>query len=88
MAEYLHAFPDYHDATLELLADGDRVVTYNEVTGTHEGLFRGIEPTGEAVRFDSVGIYWLADGKIVRSSGVLQWPTLLRQLGLELTFRS
>jgi len=38
------------DETLELVAEGDRVVTSNEVAGTHEGTFRGIEPTGTVGR--------------------------------------
>ena len=82
--EYLTAFPDYTERVLEILADGDRVATYSEVTGTHEGTFRGIEPTGESVRFHSFGLYWLRDGMIVRSTGMVGWPTLLSQLGVDL----
>jgi predicted ester cyclase len=82
--EYLMAFPDYTERIVEILADGDRVATYSEITGTHEGPFRGIEPTGESVRFNSFDLFWLRDGKIVRSTGLVGWPTLLSQLGAEL----
>jgi predicted ester cyclase len=81
---YLTAFPDYHERVLEILADGDRVVTYTEVTGTHDGPLYGVEPTGESVRFHRFGIYWLRDGQIVRSAGVAEWPRLLGQLGVDL----
>jgi predicted ester cyclase len=80
--EYLAAFPDYHDETPELVAEGDRVVTYNEVTGTHDGPFRGIEPTGTSVRYNSFGLYWIEDAQIVGSTGMLGWPTLLILLAI------
>jgi predicted ester cyclase len=82
--EYLTAFPDYHERVVEILADDDRVATYTEVTGTHEGPFRGVEPTGESVRFHRFGLYWLRDGRVVRSTGIVGWPTLLSQLGVDL----
>ena len=82
--EYVASFPDYRDELVEIVADGDRVATYSRITGTHEGVFRGIEPTGKSVDYTSFGLYWFEDGKIVRSVGMVGWPTLLGQLGVEL----
>ncbi|ARS90911.1 ester cyclase [Natrarchaeobaculum aegyptiacum] len=43
------AFPDLSIAVESLVSEGATVVCRFTMTGTHEGVFRGIEPSGETV---------------------------------------
>jgi predicted ester cyclase len=43
------AFPDMHWAIEEQIADGDKVLTRFEWTGTHRAPFMGVGPTGRPV---------------------------------------
>jgi predicted ester cyclase len=45
----LRAFPDLHVAVEDVIAEGDKVVSRNTVTGTHQGEYRGLPPTGKSV---------------------------------------
>ncbi len=42
------AFPDLHVAVEDVIAEGDKVVGRNTVTGTHQGEYMGIPPTGKS----------------------------------------
>src|SRR5262245_36385958 len=41
----LRAFPDLHVAVQDVIAEGDKVVVRDTVTGTHQGEYRGLPPT-------------------------------------------
>jgi predicted ester cyclase len=41
------AFPDLHLAMDDLMAEGDQVVVHLTATGTHQGGFHGLPPTGQ-----------------------------------------
>jgi len=43
------AFPDWRWQVLEVLFDGELIIARYADTGTHTGLFQGIEPTGRKV---------------------------------------
>src|SRR5437763_10234946 len=43
----LRAFPDLHVTVEDVIAEGDKVVCRNMVTGTHRGEYMGIPPTGK-----------------------------------------
>lgn len=58
------AFPDQH-ITIELdVAADDKVAAQTSWTGTHQGDFMGIPPTGIKVTVPGTGIFRIADGKI------------------------
>ncbi|WP_308280389.1 ester cyclase [Streptomyces lincolnensis] len=78
----LRAFPDIHVAVEDVIAEGDRVVSRNTVTGTHRGEFRGLAPTGRAVRYDEIFVFRFEDGRIAEIWGVVDVFTQLRQLGV------
>lgn len=44
------AFPDLHFFVEEQIAEGDKVLTRFEWTGTHRGEFLGVPATGRSVR--------------------------------------
>jgi steroid delta-isomerase-like uncharacterized protein len=78
----LSAFPDLHVAIEDVLAEGDKVVYRNKVTGTHQGEYRGLPPTGRSVTYDEIFIVRFADGRIAEIWGVVDVFAQLRQLGL------
>jgi predicted ester cyclase len=61
----LTAFPDLHITIDDVVAIGDRVALRCTVTGTHQGPFGPLPPTGRQVRWTSMVIYRFADNKIV-----------------------
>ena len=78
---YLRAFPDLAMAVHDALGDGDRVMRRVSFTGTHQGVFLGVLPTGRQIRVDGTVILRITDGKIAE-----EWVTenllgLLQQLG-------
>lgn len=77
---YLEAFPDLHISLDELIAEDDRVFVRSTLTGTHDGEYKGIAPTGRNVAADCAEVYRLADGKIVGYWCLLNVAGLMRQL--------
>ena len=60
------AFPDFQFTTEDLFAgDDDRVVVRFTMTGTHEGEFAGMVPTGRRFSLEGIAIMRVVDGKIV-----------------------
>lgn len=52
----LEAVPDLTDTIDMLLAEDDKVAVRYTTTGTHEGEFLGIEPTGKTVEATSIAV--------------------------------
>jgi predicted ester cyclase len=81
---FTESFPDFHMEVVDVLAESDKVVGYFKCSGTHQGEWRGHEPTGrrfEAV--DEVYIFRVKDGKLASAVAVVEDNlTRLRQLGL------
>ncbi len=77
----LAAFPDLHVEVHEIIAEGDKVVTYKTFHGTHRGAFQGIGPTGRRIAVDVMDIFRLAHGKMVEHWAVVDWMGLMRQIG-------
>src|SRR5215216_3249471 len=59
------SFPDISLAVDETIADGDLVVVRWSGTGTNDGSWLGMEPTGKSVNLTGINIYRFACGKIV-----------------------
>jgi steroid delta-isomerase-like uncharacterized protein len=78
----LRAFPDIHVAVEDMIAEGDRVVFRNTVTGTHLGEYRGLPPTGRSVTYDEIFIVRFANGRVVEVRGVVDVLSQMRQLGM------
>jgi steroid delta-isomerase-like uncharacterized protein len=77
----LRAYPDLHVTVQDLFGEEDRVVVRNTVTGTHQGEYLGVAPTGRSVTYDEMFIVRFADGRIVETWGVVDLLSQLRQLG-------
>ncbi len=78
----LRAFPDLHVANDDVIAEDDKVVIRNTVTGTHLGEYRGVPPTGKSVRYNEIFILRFAGGRIAEVWGVVDVYAQLRQLGM------
>jgi predicted ester cyclase len=61
------AFPDFHTVVEDLLVDGDKVVIRTSISGTFKGPFGSVVPTGKHAKWTAMGIYRIADGKIVEA---------------------
>jgi predicted ester cyclase len=51
-------------------------------TGTHEGDFMGIPPTGKRMSINVIDIIGMANGQGVEHWGVMDQMTMMQQLGL------
>ncbi|MGZ6582815.1 MAG: ester cyclase [Solirubrobacteraceae bacterium] len=82
------AFPDLHVTVEDLIAEGDKVVARNTVTGTHQGEYMGLPATGKAVTYDEIFIFRFVDGRVAETWGVVDVFSQMRQLGMTPQSRS
>lgn len=75
-------FPDLHWTLHDTIAEGDRVAGYSTWTGTHQGEFLGIPPTGRPVEVEAWTIDRYRDGIFVESRIIMDVAGLLGQLGV------
>jgi steroid delta-isomerase-like uncharacterized protein len=80
-ARLLRAYPDLHITIEDLIEEGDKVVSRNTVTGTHQGQHMGIPPTGKSVTYNEIFIARFAGGRIAETWGVVDVLAQMKQLG-------
>jgi predicted ester cyclase len=80
-ATLLRAFPDLHIAVEDMIAEGDKIVIRDTVTGTHKGELMGVPPTGNSVSYNEIFIFRFAEGRVIETWGVVDVLSLMRQLG-------
>jgi predicted ester cyclase len=78
---FRNAFPNAHISIEDQLAEGDSVVTRGSGSGTHQGEFMGVAPTGNQVRVTGIIINRLSDGKIAESWTACDVLGVMRQIG-------
>jgi len=80
---YETAFPDFHNTTDDLFADGDQVVVRWTFTGTNSGPFGDIAATGKQVTVPGcIGIFRLDGGKVSQAHMAWDKYALFQQLGV------
>jgi steroid delta-isomerase-like uncharacterized protein len=86
-ASLFAAFPDAQRTVEDQFTDDIHVVTRWTATGTHQGEFMGIAPTGKRVIITGISIHRIADGRIVEEWQ--QWDSLglMQQIGVVPTFK-
>jgi predicted ester cyclase len=73
-------FPD-HDATvIQMVSEDDLVATHKTFTGTHEGEFFGLAPTGRRAMIRVMDFVRYEDGKIAEHWNVVDMAGLMAQL--------
>jgi steroid delta-isomerase-like uncharacterized protein len=75
------AFPDMHWSIEEQIAEGDKVLTRFEWTGTHRGVFLGVPATNRPVKVWGMVIDRLQNGKIKDTRIIMDTLGLMMQLG-------
>jgi steroid delta-isomerase-like uncharacterized protein len=76
VGEWLSAFPDTRNVVQDMVAEGDRVAARWTVSATHENRFRSIPTSGNRVEVEAIGIFRLANGKVVESWDKYDTPSL------------
>ena len=76
------AFPDWRMEIAELVAEGNTVVGRFHCSGTNQGEFKRIPPTGKRMEVDEVYFLRVEDGKFVYFWGIEDDLARMRQLGL------
>jgi steroid delta-isomerase-like uncharacterized protein len=79
----LRTFPDLHVKVEDMIAEGDKVVTRNTVTGTHLGEYMGHPPTGRSVSYSEIFIFRFVNARIAETWGVVDILSQMKQLGLD-----
>jgi predicted ester cyclase len=74
------AFPDFHCAIEDLVAEGDRVVVRLMCRGTHRGELMGISPTGRQINVTAISILRFAGGKVMERWNSTDNLGILQQL--------
>jgi steroid delta-isomerase-like uncharacterized protein len=80
-AMFRTAFPDARMEPHEMLADGDLVSCRATFTGTQQGEFMGVPPTGRRIEANAIDILRVRDGQFVEHWGVMDAMTMMQQLG-------
>ncbi len=71
-----------HDAVIhDQIAEGDKVATRKTFTGTHDGEFLGVPPTGRRVTIEVIDIVRVQDGRIVEHWNTVNLLGALQQMG-------
>lgn len=74
------AFPDAKVEPATIVADDEHVCIAYTLTGTHEGEFEGVAPTGRSIEVRGVQIGRFRDGKIVERWGSTDELGIMRQI--------
>ena len=76
------AFPDYHAEMHELVVEGNLAVARLIVSGTHQGDFMGMPPTGRSFSVQHMHMYRVKDGKLAEHWACRDDLGQLTQLGV------
>jgi steroid delta-isomerase-like uncharacterized protein len=81
-AAYFAAFPDMHETTEDVIAEGDRVARRVRWTGTQSGAMMGIPATGKRVSVEGMRVFRVADGRVAEEWAQDDMLGMMQQLGL------
>ncbi len=79
-AARLAGMPDLKVEIESTVASGDRAAASFVYTGTHNGTFMGVAPTGRSLRFTSCDIFRVEGGRIAEHWGMGDIAGILAQL--------
>jgi predicted ester cyclase len=65
------------------LAEGEWMAAFGHQVATHSGEFMGIAPTGKRVEIRYMDFWRVVDGKIVDNWVMVDFPHVMRQLGVD-----
>ncbi len=76
------AFPDLQFTAEDMIAEGEKVAARLTMSGTHQGEFMGVAPTGNRVEVTGIDIVRFEGGKIVEHWGNSDDLGMMQQLGV------
>jgi len=79
-SRFREAFPDWHQEALEFVTDGRTVVARMRCTGTQQGEWQRLPPSGRRMRIDEVSFFRIDDDRISGVWGLEDTWTRMRQL--------
>lgn len=77
----LAAYPDFYVSVEDLFGAADKVVMRFIITGTHQGNFMGVPPTGVKIHVTGISIFRVANGQIVEHWGEENSLGWMQQIG-------
>lgn len=80
IALFRHAMPDYQVAHEDVIVQGDEVAVRNTSSGTHQGAFMGIQPTGRHIEMRTMDVHQVRDGTIIVTWHLEDFAGLMAQL--------
>ncbi|HEV3001494.1 MAG TPA: ester cyclase [Solirubrobacteraceae bacterium] len=75
------AFPDLRMEPRHVVAEGDLVAVHLTMTGTHQGDFMGLQPTGRRMEIPAMDLVRIRDDRAVEHWGVTDNLAMMQQLG-------
>jgi steroid delta-isomerase-like uncharacterized protein len=66
------------------LAEGEWMAAFGHISATHSGAFMGVPATGKRVDIRYMDFWKVKDGKIVDNWVMVDFPHVLRQLGIDI----
>jgi steroid delta-isomerase-like uncharacterized protein len=78
----MDGFPDFHIDMGKMRHADDAVFGEGLITGTHDGEFAGIPPTGRRVEFPVVAIFEFDGDRLLCEKAYFDMATVLTQIGV------
>jgi predicted ester cyclase len=76
------AFPDLRAEPVEIAATDDHVAMRYTISGTHEGEFQGVAPTGKRFEVSALQLARFENGRCVERWGSTDELGMMKQLGI------
>jgi predicted ester cyclase len=80
ISSHRKSFPDWKEEIVDMISEGDKVVTRYKSTGTQQGTFNGLDSTGKKITIYETSIYRIANGKLAEQWGFPDALSLDNQL--------
>jgi predicted ester cyclase len=76
------ALPDLHNTVETTVAEGDWIAERHSVSGTMQGAFMGMPPTGKRATYEVIAMVRVAAGKIVEYHSQADVMGMMQQLDI------
>jgi steroid delta-isomerase-like uncharacterized protein len=82
LSMFRSAFPDLQATVDQVIAEGDTIAARFTMSGTHQGEFFGIPPTGKRMEITGIDVVRFENGKMVEHWGNQDDLGMMQQLGV------
>ena len=76
------SFPNFKLEILDIFSAGDKLTVLYVLSGTHQGDFLGIAPTGKEIKIYGINIYRFENGLVEETWQLADVHSLMQQLGV------